>query len=675
LDEAIESPSVVDTPQRPALNFRSFTLGTGLVILTSALAPYNDYVVGNGFLIACYLPVVFVFCMFVLMVAINAPLRRWWPTQALAGNEMGVVSLMMLVGCSLCSQGLLRSFLPALVHPFYHGGADEQFWRAFTAMGLPRWLFPVGDIASGRNSTVVKWFYTRVPDGEAIPYRAWVLPLMGWGVFFGSLFLCIMSLAKLVYPQWANNERLAFPIAQVELAMIAPPAPGKMFNALYSNRLFWIGAAIAFFLQNQAALHLYFPKRMPEIPLYYDFTKLLTAEPWVYLSSSIKANKIVFVYLAMGYLAQARVGFSVWASYILLQIAIICGQMFFHRDTPGDALVDQHLGASVVLMIGVFWVGRQYWKKVLLDHRVGGRLPLLLAIVGLAGMVSWLKVVGVQLPMCVLIVAFLLLGHLVTARIVAETGMPMFRCYGTPGQVYLRMNPHSFTGRDVYFAQFLTAVGAYTTRESGAVFLQHGLWVLNRSDPDYPKTKSPPPVGWLIAWTLIVSFVVGSISSLHCYYRYATPLSPNAQPTGKKINYYTADTLQNFTTADRLVQHAHGEFAKPSWNPGIHISAGAIITAILLMLSLRSASWPLVPVGYILATIPFAGWVWYSVFAGWLAKVLIMRFGGAKMFQDYKPLFIGLIIGEALAAAMWLAINLVLANMHYDYRPIILYAS
>lgn len=673
MDNRAENAAVAELSWRPAINIRSFVLGTALVVLVAALAPYNDFVVGNGFLIACYLPVIFVFCMFCLVVLVNAPLRRWLPRYALAGNELGLISLMMLVGCSIPCQGLLRSFLPQLVYPFHRGLTDEQFWRAFSGIGLPRWLFPVGDVSSGRSSPIAHWFYQRVPEGQAIPYSAWIRPLLGWGIFLGSLFLCVLSLAKLVYPQWAVNERLAFPIAQVELAMVAPPSPGRMFNALYSSRIFWIGAGIAFVLQNQAAFYLYFPKHVPQIPLYYDFTRLMTAEPWIYLNTDIKANKIVFVYLAMGYLSQARVGFSVWATYILVQIAIVCGQMFFHRDTPGDALIDQHLGASLVLMIGVFWVGRHYWKGVILDRRLGGRLPLMLAMVGFVGMVAWLRVLGVDLSMCLLIVAFLLLAHFVTARIVAETGIPVFRCYGTPGQVYFRMNPQAFTVRDVYFAQFFTAVGAFTTRESGAVFLQHGLWVADRTDPDRPKGLPAPRLGWVIAWALLVSFGVGTFSALHCYYRYATPLT-HVLPQ-RKINPDEMETMPAFTVADRLVQRARGDYARPSWNPVIHISTGAIITTVLFVLSLRMSGWPLVPVGYILATIPFAGWVWYSVLLGWLAKVLILRLGGAKMFTDFKPLFIGLIVGEALAAAVWLVINLFLAGMHYDYQPILLYRS
>ena len=663
-----------------AINVRSVGLGTALTVLVAALVPYNDFVVGNGFLICCYLPVVFVFCMFGLTVFINAPLRRFLPRYALTGNELAVISLMMLAACSIPCQGLLRSFLPALVHPFYHGQYDDQFWKAFTAMGLPRWLFPVGDITNGRASPVMHWFYARVPDGQAVPYAAWFRPLLGWGVFLCCMFTSLVCAAVLLYPQWAVNERLAFPIAQVELALISSPERGRMFNAMYRSKLFWIGTAIAFFLQSQSALHIYFPRRMPELPLYYDFTKLMSFEPFIYLSGAIKKNSIVFLFLSMGYLIQARVGFSIWASFILLQVVVVTQQMLLHVDMPGDAMLDQHLGASLVLLFGIFWVGRPYWRRVLADKHAAVRLPLVLLIFGFIGMGLWLCVVGVSIPMALLVVLFLLMAHVVAARIVAETGLPIFRSYAAPGQLYMRLSTSLFNGRDVYFAQFLTVIGAYTSRESITTFFQHGLWLFDRSHSDtsneksdHTRTQARPRLGLLVAWTIIVSFTVGTASSLHCYYHYALPLTRLLPQT--IINPYGAETLPTNTIAVRLVQHAHGNFAPSSWNPAVHIGAGAAIAAVLLVLSLRMPSWPLVPAGYILATTPFIGWVWYSAMLGWLIKVLVLRFGGPRMFQQAKPLFIGLIVGEAFAAAMWLLINLVLANFHYDYHPILFYPS
>jgi len=53
-----------------------------------------------------------------------------------------------------------------------------------------------------------------------------------------------------------------------------------------------------------------------------------------------------------------------------------------------------------------------------------------------------------------------------------------------------------------------------------------------------------------------------------------------------------------------------------------------------------------------------------------LAKVLIVKFGGGSLFQQARPLFLGLVIGEAAAAAFWLLVAIVLSASGQMYQPI-----
>jgi hypothetical protein len=47
-----------------------------------------------------------------------------------------------------------------------------------------------------------------------------------------------------------------------------------------------------------------------------------------------------------------------------------------------------------------------------------------------------------------------------------------------------------------------------------------------------------------------------------------------------------------------------------------------------------------------------------------------LRFGGARLFQRCRPVFIGIIFGEALAAGFWMLISLGLAWAGAGYEPI-----
>jgi hypothetical protein len=55
---------------------------------------------------------------------------------------------------------------------------------------------------------------------------------------------------------------------------------------------------------------------------------------------------------------------------------------------------------------------------------------------------------------------------------------------------------------------------------------------------------------------------------------------------------------------------------------------------------------------------------------GWLAKMLILKYGGSRLYVGAKPFFLGLIVGESTAAAVWLVIGVVLSSLGMPFRPI-----
>jgi hypothetical protein len=61
---------------------------------------------------------------------------------------------------------------------------------------------------------------------------------------------------------------------------------------------------------------------------------------------------------------------------------------------------------------------------------------------------------------------------------------------------------------------------------------------------------------------------------------------------------------------------------------------------------------------------------WFSILVGWLAKSAIVRFGGATLFHRARPVFLGLIIGEAGAAAFWLVVALARLSMGLEYHAV-----
>jgi hypothetical protein len=235
--------------------------------------------------------------------------------------------------------------------------------------------------------------------------------------------------------------------------------------------------------------------------------------------------------------------------------------------------------------------------------------------------------------------------------VLAETGLPFYRSVIAVSQAYTSMPIRWFSARDIYFAGVFTTLGPTTTRDGLMGFAMHGLGVAREAGVSERDRRR---LGWVIAWALLVGFLFAGVATLKCQYSYPTPALPDTVPAR---NYFGAEYVPKRDINNPMLDYGRGKFApKPSSTP-LNLGIGFGATVLLQLGTLRWASWPLLPVGFVTSYGPFMGNAWFSIFVGWLAKVLIVRLGGASLFQRMRPMFIGIIFGEALAAGFWLMIN------------------
>ena len=659
------------TAQRRIVTWRSLLAGSAAIAVTGLLTNYNDHVAVNTFMIGSYLPLALVLTLFLMVIVINGLLRRFFPTRAMTAGELAIVLLMAALGCSIPAQGLFRYFTPMLIAPFREGVANPTFWSIFTGMDLPAWLFPV-PIAEGRNHPVINTFYGRVQPGEPIPWGAWIAPLLGWGVFIIAWLLSIIAMVWIFRRQWSVSERLPFPIASIEASLIAEPPAGRAFNELLASRLFWIALVGVVIWQSFLGLNKYFPRYVPLIPLSYNFFDIMADKPWIYFNPYIKSATVYFTFIGIAYFIQGRISFSLWATFLIADLVNVQHRIY-QNDLNGDAWRDQHLGASLAFVAGFLWIARQHIAAVCrqMIFRPGGtvltreenyRWPAYLLLTGTVVMGAWLLFVGVQFWFTILLLALILMAHLVTARVVAETGLPFVRADFTMVQVYSNMNPRWLGPRDLFFAAHAYVFGPVATRESAAVFAQQALVTADQSGVDTARLRRQ--LAGVIVWSLLLALVASAIGSLWTHYVYATPIALQSQHP--VLDPPAMDRARS-EMVDPMVRHADGSFAPKAHSPLTQFSIGVAVTGILQWLSLRSAAWPFLPVGYLLCTRWYIGQAWFSLMIGWLAKQVIVRYGGATMYQKARPLFVGLIFGEALAAGIWLVISLLIVwsgNLH-----------
>ena len=402
-------PPPLGEPAPRAVTWRSLLLGLAGVVTICGVVPYNDYVLENTFLIGNFLPIGLLLIVLALVLGLNAPLKKWAPRRAIREAEFAVIVGMMLVGCAVPSSGLMR-YLPAGIVGIYTAATQRpEYAAAIDAAHIPAWLLPTTGATRAvdiGNSDIFKYFFSRSPDGF-VPYAAWLRPMLVWGLFIALLWGLLLCLSVIVRRQWAENERLAFPVAMVYHSLIEAPPPGKALNELFSARSFWIATLAVFIAHGLNALHVYVAA-VPQIPLGYDMGAMLADEPWRFMSYGIKYANVSFCMVGLAFFLQSKTAFSLWFFFILSQVALIL--MGMRQLTITDPMQqDQTFGGMLVMSAMLLYVGRQHWWMVI-RHMFGQRradevesryLPYGFAgwaMVGcFAGVVAWLKLVGMTL--------------------------------------------------------------------------------------------------------------------------------------------------------------------------------------------------------------------------------------------------------------------------------------
>ncbi|NQT93297.1 MAG: hypothetical protein HQ559_11095, partial [Lentisphaerae bacterium] len=79
-----------------------------------------------------------------------------------------------------------------------------------------------------------------------VPWSDWVRPLLNWAALLVLTYLVLMTLNVLIFRQWAFNEKLIYPLAELpeHLVGVHDETDGAC-PQLFKTGLFWVGAAIS----------------------------------------------------------------------------------------------------------------------------------------------------------------------------------------------------------------------------------------------------------------------------------------------------------------------------------------------------------------------------------------------------------------------------------------------
>lgn len=670
---------------RPSVNWRSVLLGLAGTVLICGATPYNDYALNNTFLVGNNLPLGVIMLTFLFVLGVNGPLSRWRPHLALHSGELCVALSMMLISCCLPSSGLARYFVPSLTGPLWQARSSNEFREILMKLNVPDWIwpsFPSSDRSTWLTSPIVTGFHQRWIEGGWPPLLAWAKPVLMWGIFFGAMYAAILCLMLIVRRQWVENERLPFPLAQIQLAVIEAPQRGQWLNSTFRSRGFWIAFTAVFLLHGWNGLSKYQPEYFPTIWTYYDFTKLFSERPWVFVDQKLKDAAVFFTVVGVTYFLSSSVAFSLWAFYVAHQIyKMVLGSATGDATTPGQG--DQHFGGLLAFAATMLWVGRKHWmmvaKQALRGPRAGEPRGKYLSypvvgwglVLSVAVMIGWLVAAGAGVGGATVMVFLLLFLMVMIARIIAEVGLvhgqlqvPIYKPFGLLS-FYGWKQPVSV---ETYFHAAMMQGTHYDYREVASVYGSHGLRMADETvDPTTSGTsKQGRRFVACLAMALFVGYFVSIGSMLLTEYAYESTMdTPSITP----INTWGSRDNSRWLIVEPTVQYTKDQF-NLNYSPIGHMTFGFLFTGALSFLRLRFTGWPLHPIGYLMiGTYPGAH-LWFSIMIGWALKTLIVRFGGAGMYNAGKPVFLGLIVGESVAAGFWLVMSIVLNAMNIPYRAI-----
>lgn len=656
------------------LTFRRITAAVIVGLLCSVfiwvITPFNNLILHLGSICGSYLPIGALFVFMLLIFAVNPFLKLIGkPEFRLNTSQLALILGILLVASVIPGQGLLRQLPYSLAETCRRVSNERQLAEAYKKDPPASALFP-DKLEYKGNVQASEQMQIELLPGNSIPWGSWFKPLLSWGVLIMVMGLMTVGMAIIVLPQWRYRERLAFPLVEVQEALIEQPDKGRYLAPVYRRTSFWIGIAVVFLIYLFIGGNLHFPERIPKIPISWKLHGCFTQEPWWYLASWIKHGRIYFVFLAMAYFMPTRISFSVWFTALAYGIFVMVSYAYFPPFDESGTISDHRAGAMLVMTLFILWLGRERWiqiGKALFrrpDSEEEGRdrKAGFMFLAGTAGMLLWFMWAGADFLWALLFVGIGFMVSLVITRMIAETGVPFMRIYDCEPRVFIEMAPNHVPGPATILVSGLALLlFQYGSRVNVMTMATHSLAM----DKDRPPS-SQPRRGLLLVAVLMIGLAVSGAAHLYFAYHHSVSLD------GEDIPISPWGSARLDASHNLVIRTQQGTIPEPLRNRPLNIGFGIILAGFLQYMCMTFPKWPLHPVGIIMVATFYGKAACHSIFFGWLIKIILVRYGGSRLYRSAKPFFLGLIVGEVFAAVFWAVIPALLVLMGSVYERVLI---
>lgn len=647
------------------MTFRALALGFLAVFLLAFLSYFNDDVVRSGNMISSLMPVAGFGMLALFGLLIQPLLRLFGKGAALSGREVAVIFGLFLLAAGIPGWGLVQYLPPAIMCP-HHDVRVRPGWAAENVLALaPERM--LADLPAD-DSSALDGYITGLAVGERhisprqVPWEVWKRPLAFWIPLVLSAVIALLGLAAVFHTQWTHHEQLPYPITTFAKALL--PRDRGMPD-ICRERLFWWGFGVVFAIELNNYLMRFWGQVLIPVRLHFDFTAFRDMFPVLVrgMGDPLFRPSILFAVVALAYFLPSAVSFSMATFPFVYATAFgLCAGygIPFRSGRMLAPSIEQGLyaGGYMAITLMMLYTGRHYYWHVLRrgfgmrseekieDHAVWGmRVFLVCTLLFIAQLIR----VGLEWQLAIVYTGLAFMVHVVISRMIVETGAFMIGTYVYPGVMIWTFMGTAALGPRPLLIMFMVS----TILVSGPGWAPMPFFVQALSLGDVARVR----VGRLAKLGIAV-VVLALVVSLGCtiYWQYSRGAPTAGWP--RSTAWFPFENMVEIKQTLRSQGRLEQAESLSGWARLAHVSplrGQAIAFFITLFLALgvgfgrlRFPWWPFHPMAFVF----LGGWPGYyhyfSFFLGWLIKTLVTRYGGGRLYQQLKPLMIGVLAGTML---------------------------
>lgn len=501
-----------------------------------------------------------------------------------------------------------------------------------------------------------------------VPWSVWIPPLLRWGVLIALTYVVLMAFNLLIFRQWAHNEKLIYPLAQLPEDLAgADNAQEGIMPFVFRSGLFWIGAGISGGVLGWnllCATHAI--PGLEAIDLIHSWTSFIQNSPLQGLAPRARSS-IFFTMIGLSFLIPQKISFSLWFFSLLymIQLLVIVGLGYGVNESsfPADWWYTMNFrtaegtGALLVFSLVVLYKCRKYIMCFFFPSSVSEfegaeqkelRTSSFLFIFGSMGIVLilWL---GMRANFgyavfCYVVILLITIGLI---RAVTEGGILGFQAWSGPFHLIRSLfgmdkswtAPSLFSPLVFYHAVFFLDIKTFI-----APAMANSIKI--RDDLKMKRGHFH-----LAIFSAIVIAVVVAIAS---------EIMMGYSSGADKMDGWFHSTFPRMLF-DQVVSMSK---SPPSAlrSGQLWVTAGGVLMAALLYFR-QTCFWLPHPLGFIMLVNPIMNAYWFSILLGWIAKSLVIKYGNKDTYAKARYFFIGLIAGELILVTLAMIFSIVL-NMN-----------